>query len=256
MFAEERREQIISYLRANQRADIHELIDRFQVSGATIRADLRDLEGQGFIKRTHGGAIYREDMLSDQDGIASRDIFDYEKEAIAIEAAKLIQDGETIILDAGTTAMHLARQLKDREDLTIVTNDIAVAGEIYQCQNIKIIFCGGVMRPMYGCTAGAGTAAFIRRMSVDRAFISPNALSISRGAFTTNFDLAETKQAFMSVAEKKYVLCTSNKIGKKALCQVASVEDFDAMFTDVHIRTHDREALERVGLPIYVCGEE
>ena len=68
MFAEERKEQIVSYVRANQRADIHELAERFQVSGATIRADLRDLETQGFLKRTHGGAIYREDMLSDKDG--------------------------------------------------------------------------------------------------------------------------------------------------------------------------------------------
>jgi len=256
MFAEERREQIISYLRANQRADIHELIDKFCVSGATIRADLRDLESQGFIKRTHGGAIYREDMLSDQDGIASRDAFESEKEAIALEAAKLIQDGETIILDAGTTSMHLARQLKDRTDLTIVTNDIAVAGEIYQCRNITIIFCGGVMRPMYGCTAGAGTAAFIQGISVDRAFISPNALSVSRGAFTTNFDLAETKQTFMNVSEKKYMLCTSNKIGKKALCQVASVEAFDAIFTDVHIRSLDREALESTDVPLYICEKE
>ena len=87
MFAEERKEQIVSYVRANQRADIHELAERFQVSGATIRADLRDLETQGFLKRTHGGAIYREDMLSDKDGIASRDVFEQEKEAIARKAA-------------------------------------------------------------------------------------------------------------------------------------------------------------------------
>ena len=133
MFAEERKEQIVSYVRANQRADIHELAERFQVSGATIRADLRDLETQGFLKRTHGGAIYREDMLSDKDGIASRDVFEQEKEAIARKAATLIRDGEAVILDAGTTSVHLARQLKDRKDLTVVVNDIAVAGELYLC---------------------------------------------------------------------------------------------------------------------------
>ena len=67
-----------------------------------------------------------------------------------------------MILDAGTTSVHLARQLKDRKDLTVVVNDIAVAGELYQCQNIKILFCGGEMRPMYGCTDGAGTLALYR----------------------------------------------------------------------------------------------
>ncbi|MDO4169759.1 MAG: DeoR/GlpR family DNA-binding transcription regulator [Lachnospiraceae bacterium] len=256
LFAEERKEQIISYLRTNKRANIHELIDKFQVSGATIRADLRELESFGYIKRTHGGAMYREDMLSDQDGIASRDSYGQEKQWIADKALQFIQNGETIILDAGTTNMHLARQLKEYENLTVVTNDIVVAGEIYQCPNIKIIFCGGEMRPMYGCTAGAGTMSFIQRLSVDRAFISPNALSVSQGAFTPNFDLAETKRAFMQSAEKNYLLCTSNKIGKKAMCQVARIEEFDAIFTDIHIRNHDLEALKLAEIPIYVCGEE
>lgn len=256
MFAEERKEQIVSYVRANQRADIHELAERFQVSGATIRADLRDLETQGFLKRTHGGAIYREDMLSDKDGIASRDVFEQEKEAIARKAATLIRDGEAVILDAGTTSVHLARQLKDRKDLTVVVNDIAVAGELYQCQNIKILFCGGEMRPMYGCTDGAGTLAFIQKLSVDKAFISPNAVSVVRGAFTTGLGLAETKQAFIRAAEKKYLLCTSNKIGKKALCQIAVIEEFDAVFTDRGIRIQDKEALEETGLPVYICEGE
>lgn len=256
MFAEERKEQIISYLQMKKRVNIHELIDKFQVSGATIRADLRELESLGYIKRTHGGAIYREDMLSDYDGIASRESYGQEKQWIADRAAQFVKDGETIILDAGTTNMHLAKQLKEHENLIVVTNDIMVAGEIYQCQNIKIIFCGGEMRPMYGCTAGAGTMSFIRKLSVDRAFISPNAFSISQGAFTTNLDLAETKRAFMESAEKSYLLCTSNKIGKKSMCQVAQTENFDAILTDIHIRNHDREALELVEVPVYICGKE
>lgn len=255
MFAEERKEQIISFLREHKRANIHELIDTFQVSGATIRADLRELEGLGLIKRTHGGAIYREDMLSDQDGIASRDFYGQEKEWIAHAAARFVNPGETIILDGSTTNMYLARQIKEVEDLTVITNDIMVAGEIYQCQNIKIIFCGGIMRPMYGCTAGAEAITFIQRLSVDKAFISPNALSISRGAFTPSLDTADTKKAFIQAADKSYLLCTSNKIGKKAMCQFGRLEDFECMITDNHIKDRDRDAIEQAGMPIYICGE-
>jgi DeoR family fructose operon transcriptional repressor len=255
LFAEERKEQILSFLREHKRANIHELTEAFQVSGATIRADLREMEGLGVIKRTHGGAIYREDMLSDQDGIASRDFYGQEKEWIACTAAKLVKEGETIILDGSTTNIYLARQLKEIKDLTVITNDIMVAGEIYQCPNIKIIFCGGIMRPMYGCTAGAEAIAFIQRLSVDKAFISPNALSISRGAFTPNLDTADTKKAFIKAADKNYLLCTSNKIGKKAMCHFGSLEDFECMITDDHIKERDREAIEKAGMPIYICGE-
>lgn len=256
MFAEERKEQIISYLRVHKRVNIHELIEKFQVSGATIRADLRELEGAGLLKRTHGGAIYREDMLSDQDGIASRDSYGQEKEWIATKAAQFVENGEAIILDAGTTNVYLARALKDRKDLTVITNDIMVAGELYQCQNIHVIMCGGVMRPMYGYTAGAGTVEFIRTMSVDRAFISPNAFSTMQGAFTPNYDTSETKKAMMKAADKSYLLCTSNKIGKKAMCKFALIEDFDCVITDTHIREHDLEGLERTGVLFYVCGDK
>lgn len=255
MFAEERKEQIISFMHRRKRATIHELIDTFQVSGATIRADLRELEGAGFIQRTHGGAIYREDMLSDQDGIDSRSSFEMEKAGIARAAARLIHDGETIILDAGTTNVCLAKLIKEKKNLTVVTNDILIAAELYQCPNITIIFSGGVMRPMYGCTAGTGTIAFIQGLSVDKAFISPNALSISRGAFTPNPELADTKKAFLSVADKCYLLCTSNKIGKKALCRFGMIEDFDCIITDAGIREHDKEALEQTGVLVEICDK-
>ena len=125
MFAEERQEQILELLKRNKRVSNTELIKKFGVSGTTIRIDLTELEQKGLLSRTHGGAILKEDPVYGEDSISSRREKNKEaKECIARKAREQIEDGDTILLDSGTTALDLAALLNELHNLTVITNDL------------------------------------------------------------------------------------------------------------------------------------
>ena len=130
LFAEERQEQIVALLSKNSKLLVPELCDYFQVSPATIRSDLRDLAAKGRLKRTHGGAIPISKTLFEPTSDDKKVQHAGEKRAIAALAARLVENGDTIAIDAGTTMMELCKNLVKKEDLTIVVNDLNIA--LYQ----------------------------------------------------------------------------------------------------------------------------
>ena len=141
MFAEERKEKIMELLRQNKRTSIGELTEMFQVSGTTIRTYLTELEKAGKLVRTHGGAMLNEDVLDMEESISARkDKRMEEKQKIAKTARAMIEDGDMILLDSGTTTLELAKLLKDANNLTVVTNDLQIALELQRHQGIYLIF--------------------------------------------------------------------------------------------------------------------
>ena len=248
MFAEERQEKILELLKKNRRVSNTELIQEFGVSGTTIRIDLTELEQKGLLSRTHGGAIVREDPVFGEDSISSRkEKNKSEKEQIAKKAREEIQDGDTILLDSGTTVLELAALLSDVRNLTVITNDLQVALKLQKFPEIHLILLGGRVRTSFECTVGGMGIRALQDFSVDKVFMTTNALSVAKVATTPNLDNAEIKREMMKIGNRKYLLCDSSKIGTKTVCSFAKISEFDVIITDNHISQDMKKVMEEQG---------
>ena len=216
MFAEERQEKILEMLKVNKRVSNTELIKKFGVSGTTIRIDLTELEQKGLLSRTHGGAILKEDPVYGEDSISSRrEKNKEEKECIAKKARAQIEDGDTILLDSGTTALDLAELLKDIHNLTVITNDLQIALKLQKYSEIHLILLGGRVRTSFECTVGGMGIRALEELSVDKVFMTTNALSLQKGATTPNLDNAEIKREMMKIGNQRYYSVIAVRLERK-----------------------------------------
>ena len=232
LFAEERREQILRILKENSKLQVAELCAHFEVSPATIRNDLRDLEAANKLKRTHGGAVpvgkAGFELNSLQKNISNQE----EKMRIAAKAASLIEDGDTIALDTGTTTLELAKQITDRQDLSVVTNDLVIASFLEVNSSANIILVGGILRKGFHCTVGPAALSQLAEYNVDKVFMAANAVSLEKGFTTPGLDLAEVKKKMMSIASQVIFLLDSSKFGRITFIRFAELGDADRIVTD------------------------
>ena len=251
MFVEERQEKILEMLKVNKRVSNTELIKKFGVSGTTIRIDLTELEQKGLLSRTHGGAILKEDPVYGEDSISSRrEKNKEEKECIAKKARAQIEDGDTILLDSGTTALDLAELLKDIHNLTVITNDLQIALKLQKYSELHLILLGGRVRTSFECTVGGMGIRALEELSVDKVFMTTNALSLQKGATTPNLDNAEIKREMMKIGNQRYLLCDSSKIGTKTVCSFAKIEEFDVIITDDKISKELKDSIEKLHIEV------
>jgi DeoR family transcriptional regulator, fructose operon transcriptional repressor len=233
LFVEERHARIVGYLEERGKATVAELCERFGVSGATMRNDLRALENADLITRAHGGAMKRIrtglELDSVEKEVQNRDA----KRAIARAALELIDDGDTIALDTGTTTLELARLLRSCRDLTVVTNDLAIAIVLEECQGVTTVFLGGTVRKRFHCTVSFGhTDPLLDGLTVDKAFMGTNSFSPEEGASTPDLGTAHTKAGLIRMAAKVILLCDATKHGSRSFARFASTGDIDVLVTD------------------------
>jgi DeoR family fructose operon transcriptional repressor len=232
LFAEERKIQIVELVNNRKKATVQELCDHFRVSSATIRNDLRDLERQNQLIRTHGGA-----MIKSQTGhevrIDKRDVQrPQEKQRIARAAVKLIEDGDSIVVDTGTTTYELAVLLNQRRNLTVVTNDLKIALLLEQYDEVTVLLMGGILRRHFHSTVGDAGKRMLAELSVDKAFMGANSVSAAEGASTPDISTAETKRAMIDIASQVVLLCDSDKINRRSFAKFAEPEQIDTLVTD------------------------
>ena len=154
----------------------------FAVTGATIRSDLRDLESAGLLTRTHGGAIPSTKTGFEPDS-KQKEVQNLEaKRRIGLAALALIEDGDTIVLDTGTTTLALARNLKDRKNITVITNDLVIATILEEMESVNVLFTGGLLRKGFHCTIGVHGRAIMEGLTVDKAFMAANGFTVAKGA--------------------------------------------------------------------------
>jgi DeoR family transcriptional regulator, fructose operon transcriptional repressor len=249
LFAEERRESIAGYVQKNRKATVAELSKLFDVSAATIRIDLRELEKSNLLVRTHGGAI-PPSRTGKEESIDARAVEHVEaKRKIASVAAKEINNGDTVILDTGTTCLELAKILNRFDRLTVVTNDLRIATVIEPYPGIETVFVGGVVRKGFHCAVGSLGLPMLRTITVDKAFMAANGFSIERGATTPNVEQGVTKREMLAVAVKKYLLVDSSKFGTNSFSQFAELDILDAVVTDAASES-TIQALESHGIEV------
>lgn len=233
MTAAQRRVKIMEMLTEKGYLNAAELSEVFDVDSSTIRRDLSLLEKSGKVVRTHGGLLLAEAEHSfDTPYDVRQKMNTSAKTAIAQYAASLVQDGQSLILDNGSTVFALALALKDKKNLTVVTNDIYCAMAMGQHPGITLHVAGGLMLNNVYTLVGQETVDKINSIHVDWAFLGSEGIHFENGITNINTIEIPVKQAMIKAADKTVVLADSSKIGYRALAHVCPLSDIDMIITE------------------------
>ena len=253
IFAEERKHLIVDLINREVKTTVAELCEKFSVSPATIRNDLRELEFAGLLKRTHGGAISNKK--------ASFELNYYQKEVENIEhkiaigraAAKYVQDGDIIAVDTGTTMFEFAKVIAYDKAIKVVTNDLQIALYLEKYSEISTILTGGMVRRNFHSTVGPIALDSIKGLNVDRSFMAANGVHVTRGITTPNIEQAQVKQALVAAADEVILLVDSSKLGKASFVKFADFSNVDLIITDSDVSAEILSDLKKNGINIEVA---
>jgi DeoR/GlpR family transcriptional regulator of sugar metabolism len=254
VLVEERRSQLLELVRARGFASLPELAEKLQVSESTIRRDLDYLEETGSAKRTHGGVFYAgpSPKLPHFD---ERQPAQWEKKkAIAAEAVKLVEDGDTVLLDGGSTTYEVARLLVGRR-LQVVTNSLPVANLFASHADHDLVLLGGYVYPRTGVVLGPYANEMLGRLSVRRTILSVSGTN-ERGFFNNNLLLVETERAMMHAADEAIVVADSTKFGRQGLALLCELGEVQHVVVDDEISKEWRRKLADAGVRVHLAHVE
>ncbi|WP_036065678.1 DeoR/GlpR family DNA-binding transcription regulator [Listeria fleischmannii] len=252
MLSIERKRAIVQYVRSRKIATVNELAKHFEVHEATIRRDLTALEKDKKLKRTHGGVMIEEKVVSEPDWKKKkRSPLMKKRKKIATYAAEMVEEGDTILLDAGTTTGHIAEALKARSDLTIITNDINAAS-ILRFSKSKIIVTGGVVYPETYILNGMITSGTLRNLHVHKAFVTTPALDSDKGLMHYDEYLVPAKQQMIHSADEVILVTDHTKFGRLSLYKYAELDDLSYIITGSEIDPVLKLQFEEKGVQIYI----
>lgn len=231
MSPRERRRHILERLKVEGKVEIVQLANDLQVTPMTIRRDFDVLEKQKNLIRIHGGAILPQALIGEKTFESKAVMAVAEKQAIARKAVELIQDGMTILLDSGTTTLEIAKQLKFREDVTVVTNDIQIAAELMDGK-LEVIVLGGRLQNDVGALFGSLAEEMLRAMHVDLFFLGAPAVHPTFGVTSPSFEKSSLKQRMNEAAEQIILVTDSSKFDRKAFSKVCNLDQITSIITD------------------------
>ncbi|MBY0010462.1 DeoR/GlpR transcriptional regulator [Paenibacillus typhae] len=244
MFEEERKRSIVQFVEQRTRASVQELSLQLGVSESTIRRDLKELEEARLLKRTHGGAVSLQSVNFEAAFPDKADRLLDEKQRIAAKAVQMIQEGDAILLDGGTTTLQIARALKSFSNLKVITNSIMALNELKDCRNIEVSITGGMLRPDTMAFVGPMTERSLEMVRVDKAFLGTNGLDLQEGITTPNMLEAATKRKMIAVAKQSILLADHSKIGQVSFCKVADLNEIDHCILDSAVQGSFTRGLE------------
>jgi len=250
MFPEERRKKILDILNNHGRCRVAHLSKQLSVSEVTIRMDLDVLEKQGLLRRTHGGAILNPKIGFERAYQFEEASFQEEKRRIGWRAAELVSDGDTVILDVGTTVMEVARHLTRYKNITVVTNALNIAAFLENYPDISVIVTGGHLRPTRHSLVNPYADLILKKIYADVAFIGANGIEVEYGVTNVNIPEAEMKIGFIKASRRRILVADSSKIGNVARVKVGDLEDFHLFITDKQAETKQVRLIEEAGLPV------
>jgi len=252
MFAEERRDKILEILGKENRVNVSELAAIFNIGEATIRRDLDDLEERGFLRRTHGGAILAEN-ISFETSIKERESWNREaKIRIATFVSQLVKSGETLMIDGGTTTLEVARLLRTKRNLVVITNAPIIAEEMVGYESSTIILTGGELNEKTLVLVGPIAEQTIHQFRADRAILGMSSIVPEDGFFTANIYEATIKRTFMECAKEVIIVMDSSKIGKISTSFISNLSLVNKLVIDKGISEENIQKIERFGIEIIV----
>jgi DeoR family transcriptional regulator of aga operon len=250
MLNEERRRAILDMMQHDGRVLVADLAEQFQTSQVTIRKDLEILHVRGLVHRTHGGALpTRQGALEDPTLREKEKLYRKEKRSIATAAARLVAEGQVVILDSGTTTTEIARALRNFKNLTIVTNAVNIAAELAN-SSLEIILTGGTVRKNSFSLVGPIAEETLRRLSADILFLGVDGFDVQYGLSTPNLQEAKVNRVMVEIAKRTVATCDSSKFGRRSLSLIVEPSALHHVITDHGIRKADMKALKRAGIEV------
>ena len=253
VFVEERHTQILEMLSQNQKLLVDDLSRSFGVSSTTIRNDLNLLSKRGLLKRTHGGAVSISKVNYELNTSEKQTRYLAEKSSIAAAADELVEDGDTIVIDTGSTMAIFAEMLTAR-NLTVVTNDLSIALMLEQHRDYRIVLLGGMMRNDYHCTLGPAAVEQLQSLHVDKAFIATNSISAQEGLSTPDLNHADIKRHMIKAADQTILLATGAKFGRKSFVRFAEMDEIGRIVTDASAPEDEISAIRAHGVEVIIVS--
>ena len=256
MFSSERQGEILIQLNSHGSMKSTELAEYFKISLATIRRDLDEMQQKGLLRRVHGGAVALEAQRRAEDQYFQNrtDTQGEKKEAIGKAAAALIGDGETVYLDIGTTVLEVARNLRDRKKLTVITASLPVLNELADTE-VRVYSVGGRLRPKERALVGLEAQEMLKKFCVDKAIVSAGGVSAANGLTDFNFDSAALKKQAIERARESVLVVDSSKFGKDVFAVVCGIGEMDTVVTDNDISEATRRELSDRNIRLILAEE-
>lgn len=248
MLAIERRNEILTKLQTERRVVVSELSQVYSVSEETIRRDLEKLVNDGFAIKSYGGAVINENSNIDLPFNVRKKRNVIGKQKIAELISDLIKDGDSIILDASSTSVYIAKALKGKKNLTIITNSIELLVELFGTSDWTILSTGGVSREGSYALVGPQTDKMLRSYHVDKAIVSSKGIDLDAGVTDSDDLHAMNKRTMLRAAKQRILAVDLSKFGQQAFVEIASLEDIGIIVTDEKPEEHWIQKLEALGI--------
>ena len=255
MLPEARRRAILADLKRAGSATIAELARRYHVSAMTIRRDLKALASRGLLSLTHGGAVYNHDLQHDinAQALASPDGSPAQLAIARYAAARLVNDGDTLFLDAAELSGLMAACLGERAALTIVSSDLRALERLRRRAGWQVIGTGGQLRPESSAFVGPLAERFFDAFFAPKAFIGGCGFTLEAGLTSADLPEAGVKRAMIASAKRRIALIESSKLGATAMAQVLAIAEIDAMISDAGVSAAMRRDIQAAGIELHIA---
>jgi DeoR/GlpR family transcriptional regulator of sugar metabolism len=232
----ERLERIREYLVENEYADINRLKDILEVSGATVRRCLKRMEVEGTVILSRGGAtLSKKGNIYEYPYQVKQQMNAEEKRRIAFEAVKHVHRNESIFLDSSTTVFEMTKFLVNFSNITVATNDIYIAQNLNNAENLAVTVIGGTLRRHYYTLTGYFAETALKGLCFDRAFLGIDALSLKSGFMITNIEEVQVKSKVISCSKEVVVLCDHSKFNQESFLNICGFKDIDMIITGAEL---------------------
>jgi DeoR/GlpR family transcriptional regulator of sugar metabolism len=258
IFREERLRMILKILSADKKVIVKDLAKEFNLSESSIRLDLTELENRGLIYRTHGGAIIpnetQNDLVLNKNILIQREeTYTDEKQRIALSVMDLISDGDSLMIDGGSTNYFIANQLHQKRGLTIITSSTHLLPVLAQIGDANVFLTGGLFEREFEDLIGEISLEIIGRFRPNKTVMGIDGVSIKQGLTCTEPSMALLKRKMISVSKHLIVVADSSKIGKVCLAHVANLNEIEAIVTDNKVSEKDVKAICDLGTKVIIA---
>jgi len=247
MMAEERRTKILQIVRSAGRVRVNGLARRFSTSAVTIRSDLNELHQRGLVLRSHGGAVLPDTILRESPVHERLKAHSEEKRRIGAMAATLINNGDTIILDSGTTTLEIARQIKKKPGLQVITNGVNIAAELLDARDVQVFIVGGTVRGESASISGHFTEEMFEQFSADKLFLSGAGCDLDFGVSGANLEETMVNRAMIRIAREIILVADASKFSKRSMSRIAPFSEIDTVISNTSLDEEVQQKLRAIG---------
>lgn len=253
----ERREHTIALLKKNGSVQVTDLSKKFGVSTVTIRNDLAALEKQGIATRAYGGAYLQDgDIRLHEHSVEDKNQLNKTlKQKIAAAAVTLIEKGDTLILDSGTTTYYIAEALKNAHDLVVMTNGLNIANALFSAEGVEVILTGGKLRRKSMSFYGVEADNILEHYHFNKLFLGVDGFNLEKGITTYNENEARLNRRMCNIADEVIVVTDSSKFGKVSLHKILETARVDKIVTDEGIPKEYLQGLEQLGITVILVKQ-